>query len=158
MRRLAALLIALSLLLVPVGAEADPGASAGQEAGQVAAQKYAHQAVKATNAQRDRAGLRPLRVNRCLQRYAVRQAAAMASRQEMYHQELGPILARCGLQLVGENVAFGFEDGRSTVDDGWMNSEGHRANILNRSYRLVAIGAARSADGSWYVSQVFGRR
>ena len=44
------------------------------------------------------------------------------------------------------------------VNDGWMNSEGHRANILNPSFRLMGIGARKGHDGRWYVAQVFGRR
>ena len=59
---------------------------------------------------------------------------------------------------VGENVAYGSPTGTSVVDDGWMNSEGHRANILNPDYTLEAIGARKGPDGRWYVAQVFGRR
>ena len=82
----------------------------------------------------------------------------MARRTEMYHQDLGPILEECGLNLVGENVAYGYRTGRSVVNDGWMNSEGHRANILNPGYRLMGIGARKGSDGAWYVAQVFGRK
>ena len=39
-----------------------------------------------------------------------------------------------------------------------MRSEGHRANILSRGFRLVAVGARRDGDGTWYAAQVFGRR
>ena len=39
------------------------------------------------------------------------------------------------------------------VMDGWMNSEGHRANIENCAYRTIGIGVA--ADG-WYWTQMFG--
>jgi uncharacterized protein YkwD len=39
-----------------------------------------------------------------------------------------------------------------------MHSEGHRANILNPSYRLLGMGARRSDEGRWYAAQVFGRR
>ena len=44
------------------------------------------------------------------------------------------------------------------VNDGWMNSEGHRANILNPSFRLMGIGARKGHNGRWYVAQVFGRK
>ena len=39
---------------------------------------------------------------------------------------------------------------------GWMGLSGHRANILNGSYRLLGVGAAQSLDGRWYAAQVFG--
>ncbi len=37
-----------------------------------------------------------------------------------------------------------------------MHSDGHRANILNRGYRVMGIAARKGADGRWYVAQVFG--
>jgi len=148
-RRLTLLLTALVLVLVPNAAHA--GSSRSE-------QRYATQAVHATNKQRTHEGLEELDVSACLRRYAVHQATAMAQQESLFHQELGPVLGGCELDLVGENVASGFPSGRSVVDDGWMNSEGHRANILDPHYRLIAIGARKGHDGRWYVSQVFGRR
>jgi uncharacterized protein YkwD len=58
---------------------------------------------------------------------------------------------------VGENVAYGYTSGREVVQ-GWMHSPGHRANILNRGFRVVAVAAAESDSGRWYAAQVFGRR
>ncbi len=66
-------------------------------------------------------------------------------------------MRRCRLSTAGENLAYGFPNGRATVQ-GWMRSPGHRANILARGYRQMAIAARRGGDGLWYVSQVFGRR
>jgi uncharacterized protein YkwD len=80
----------------------------------------------------------------------------MADQERMYHQDLGPILRQCGLSMVGENVAYGYSDGRSVVDDGWMQSEGHRENILNPRFRVIGVGARKSEDGTWYAAQVFG--
>ena len=121
-------------------------------------QRYGRQAVTASNNAREQHGLRELRVNDCLKDFARKQAKAMAAEEEMYHQDLGPIMSTCGLSTVGENVAYGYGTGRSVVWDGWMESEGHRANILSTSYRLVAVAARRSDDGTWYAAQVFGRK
>ncbi len=118
---------------------------------------YEGTAVAATNDQRAAVGLPSLKRDGCLQRFAARQAARMAKQREMFHQDLGPILHKCHVRAVGENVAYGFDSGSSVVNDGWMNSAGHRANILNRNFRLVAV-AAHEAGGRWYVAQVFGRR
>jgi uncharacterized protein YkwD len=52
-------------------------------------------------------------------------------------------------------VAYGYPSG-SAVVAGWMGSSGHRANILNSSYRLLGVGAVQSSDGRWYAAQVFG--
>ena len=39
----------------------------------------------------------------------------------------------------GENIAYGYPDARSVMN-GWMNSEGHRANILNPNYTGIVVG------------------
>lgn len=119
---------------------------------------YAAAAVRATNNARAENDRRALRVSDCLRGFAVRQAAAMAESGSMYHQDLGPVMDGCGLSTAGENVAYGYPSGRAVVRRGWMHSEGHRANILSREYRLVAVAARRDAGGTWYVAQVFGRR
>lgn len=106
-------------------------------------------------AERDRVKLRS---NACVQRFAVRQAKRMASQDRMFHQDLSPILATCGMRKVGENVAYGYATGVEVVLRGWMRSPGHRANILDREYRLLGSGARRSASGTWYAAQVFGRK
>jgi uncharacterized protein YkwD len=93
----------------------------------------------------------------CLDRYAERQARRMANKQRMYHQDMGPILRRCHLSQVGENVAVGFGKGKA-VTRAWMRSPGHRDNLLNERHRLVGVGAYRDAQGRWYVSQVLGLR
>jgi uncharacterized protein YkwD len=144
-RVLATVVVALVLAL------AAPATAATPE------QKYAGAAHSATNQERRQEGLKALKQHACLRTFAVRQAKKMATRREIFHQDLGPILRRCDLRSVGENVAYGFSTGRSVVKDGWMESEGHRANILNRGFRLEAIGA-RKAGGSWYVAQVFGSK
>lgn len=123
-----------------------------------AADDYADQAHRVTNAQRTSRGLAPLRANACLEQFAARQAAAMARKRTIYHQALLPVLRECDLALVGENVARGYPTGRAVVVDGWMRSPGHRANILRTGYRVVAVAARRGSDGTWYVAQVFGRR
>lgn len=120
--------------------------------------RYGAKAVRATNSARAAADLRELKPHDCLKGFAVRQAKAMAAQEEMYHQDLAPILEECGLSKVGENVAYGYPTGRAVVWQGWMLSEGHRANILSRDYRLVAVAGRRSDDGTWYAAQVFGRK
>jgi uncharacterized protein YkwD len=146
MRRL--LVTALTALLLMA---APPATAATPE------QRYASTAHTATNQARAQEDLGELGKNACLTRFAVRQAKRMAARREMYHQDLGPVLQSCGMGAVGENVAYGFRTGTAVVREGWMHSEGHRANILSRDYRLMGIGA-RKAGGQWYVAQVFGRK
>ena len=118
---------------------------------------YANQAFAATNGNRTTRNLVVLGRNSCLNRFAAAQAQKMADQRRLFHQSLRPIAKRCGLRAVGENVAYGYPDGKAVVA-GWMKSPPHRANILNRSYRQLAVAARQSSDGDWYVAQVFGRR
>lgn len=122
------------------------------------ASTYAAAAFRTTNHHRVEHDRVRLRHDTCLQRFARRQAVRMAEQERMFHQDLGPMMRACHLRLGGENVAYGYPSGRAVVNRGWMRSPDHRANILERRYRRMAIVARRGDNGSWYVSQVFGRR
>ena len=51
----------------------------------------------------------------------------------------------------GENIAYGYSTPQAVVD-AWMNSSGHRANILNASYTQIGVGHVQ--DGN-YCTQIF---
>lgn len=57
---------------------------------------------------------------------------------------------------MGENIAWGYKDAQGVVK-GWMNSPGHRKNILNCKSTLIGVGAARNAKGVVYWTQEFGK-
>jgi uncharacterized protein YkwD len=56
-----------------------------------------------------------------------------------------------------ENIAWnqGYDNADVIAVDGWMNSDGHRANILNDRYTHGGLGVARRSDGAWFFTQVF---
>lgn len=54
----------------------------------------------------------------------------------------------------GENIAMG-QTSPAQVMDGWMNSAGHRANILNSSFTKIGVGVAQNASGQYYWTQHF---
>jgi uncharacterized protein YkwD len=56
---------------------------------------------------------------------------------------------------VGENIAWGYT-GTTGVMTGWMNSPGHRKNILNCKAAKIGVGVARDAKGTIYWTQEFG--
>jgi uncharacterized protein YkwD len=56
----------------------------------------------------------------------------------------------------GENVARGQRDAADVMTS-WMNSAGHRANILNCSFKAIGVGAAEGVDGTIVWGQLFGR-
>ncbi|MGB2710437.1 MAG: CAP domain-containing protein, partial [Conexibacter sp.] len=108
------------------------------------------------NRVRRRAGLRPLRVNRCLDRGAEQHTRDMIWRRYFAHgsarggsfaqraQRFGYIPRAPGWR-VGENLAWGTgSSGRARwFVRAWMHSPGHRANILSRSFRDVGIAVLR---------------
>jgi len=118
--------------------------------------KYGNKIINVVNSIRDRNDRVELRKNRCLQRFANKQAARMANQRRLFHQDLGKIQRACGVGFVGENVARGNITANQMVGL-WMNSPGHRANILFRQYRLTGVGARRGG-GQWWAAQVFGRK
>ncbi|MFE7353901.1 CAP domain-containing protein [Streptomyces sp. NPDC057543] len=56
--------------------------------------------------------------------------------------------------LGGENIARGQADAQAVMD-AWMNSDGHRANILNCDYKTLGVGVHFGAGGPWW-TQDFG--
>ena len=101
--------------------------------------------VMQTNAQRARYGLPPLQVDMSLMGSARRHAGWMSSRQSMQHSS-----------GVAENIAMG-QRSTNAVMTSWMNSSGHRANILNPSYGRIGVAASRTASGTIYWCQQFRR-
>ena len=118
------------------------------------------------NRQRQRQGLKPLVFNRELDRMAKIQAENMARFQKMAHTipdaSLPTLSDRAryvgyGYSRLAENVALGYPNAE-TVVEGWMNSRGHRQNILDAGVVETGIGIARSSAGGIYYCQVFGRQ
>ncbi len=58
---------------------------------------------------------------------------------------------------IGENLYYckGYDDPSEPAIAGWMKSSGHRANMLNSSWKSTGIGVAKSSDGKIYITQVF---
>ena len=84
---------------------------------------------------------------------ARQQAQRMASSNTLYHN---PNLTKdvTNWRWVGENVGYGPD--ALTVHVAFMNSPGHRANILDRDYTEVGIGAV-TVNGRVWVAEVFRR-
>lgn len=58
---------------------------------------------------------------------------------------------------IGENIAWlsGAADPATSVVESWMNSTGHRENILNSRFRESGIGLSKTKNGKYYFTQVF---
>ena len=58
-------------------------------------------------------------------------------------------------RTIGENIACG-QRSPAEVVDGWMNSPGHRANILKPDFTHIGIGFAGGGPAATYWTQLFG--
>ena len=54
----------------------------------------------------------------------------------------------------GENIAYG-QKTAADVMNSWMNSAGHKANILSEAYTNIGIGVAKTSSGTLYWTQMF---
>src|ERR671914_93274 len=148
-----------------VAAPSAMGARACEAANATPAKAAMRTMVRATlcvlNAQRERHGLRPLKLNKRLSKAARRHARDMVRRGYFAHDSLGggtfvDRIRRSGYLndahrwTVGENLAWGTSTTSAprAITAMWMNSAGHRANILNGSFREVGIGLALGAPAA----------
>ncbi len=104
--------------------------------------------VEETNSQRATASLNGLSINEKLNKAAQAKAEDMAARNYWSHNtpEGNPpwtFFSSAGYEYkaAGENLAYGFDSSNATVV-AWMNSPGHRANIMNTTYTEVGFGIA----------------
>ena len=111
----------------------------------------------ATSTARAKQDLDGLSVASCLQATAQRWAEQLATEEELRHQDMADVLDECsGNTYIGENVAYNYSSDGSVMVDMWMDSPGHRANILKPQYTRIGVGVAQAANGAWFGVQVFG--
>lgn len=108
--------------------------------------------LASTNVERQANGLPALRLNSLLNNAAVAKANDMVSKDYWAHTapdgtEPWDFILGAGYsyQTAGENLAYGALTSQQTVD-AWMNSPGHRANILKTSYTEVGFGFVNGAN------------
>nr|WP_316189999.1 CAP domain-containing protein [Bradyrhizobium sp. SZCCHNS2096] len=84
-----------------------------------------------------------------LDRIAAEQARAMAEKDDLSHEVLGPFTRRVAPSKAGraaENIAYGYETFDKTLGQ-WTNSPPHRKNLLLHNATKVGIASARNASG-----------
>jgi uncharacterized protein YkwD len=130
-----------------------------------AAAAFADRVVTLTNEQRAAAGCGPLNSNPNLTTAAQGHSDDMATNHYFDHNSQNGdtpwdrmnAAGYTGWRLAGENIAEGQKTPQDVMD-AWMNSEGHRANILNCAFNDIGVGYAVSDDGDPYWTQDFGQR
>ncbi|MGW5471099.1 CAP domain-containing protein [Streptomyces chartreusis] len=124
--------------------------------------RTAAEVVELTNRERARAGLRPLAADPTLTVAAQSYSADMAARA--FYSHTSPegtqpwdraAAAGSRMRAIGENIACG-QRSPAEVVEGWMNSPGHRANILKRDFTHIDIGFAGGGPAGTYWTQLFG--
>jgi uncharacterized YkwD family protein len=108
--------------------------------------------LKLVNAERQKAGLQPLTLSEKLTNIAYTKAKDMADKGYFSHQSPTygspfDMLKQFGVSFsaAGENIAAGQKTAQEVMDS-WMNSSGHRANILNKNYTQLGVGFYRGGQ------------
>jgi uncharacterized protein YkwD len=119
---------------------------------------YANQVLQLVNQERAKAGLSAFTTNSTLT--AAANKRAQETKQSFSHTRpngtsFSTVFKEFGIsyRTSGENIAYGQRSPEEVVN-GWMNSPGHRANILNPSFNKIGIGVYES-NGTIYWSQLF---
>lgn len=139
------------------GANSGSGAASTTPDPETAAER---EVLALVNQERAKADCQPVRADDGLSRLATSFSQDMAERGFFAHTSpdgkspWDRAEARGISELGGENIARGQANARSVMDS-WMNSPGHKANILNCDYRTLGVGAHFAEGGPWW-TQDFG--
>lgn len=124
--------------------------------------RTAAEVVALTNRERAVAALPPLATDPVLTTAAQAHSADMVARA--FYSHTSPdgsrpwdraVAAGAQRRSIGENIACG-QRSPAEVVDGWMNSPGHRANILKPDFTHIGIGFAGGGPAGMYWTQLFG--
>jgi uncharacterized YkwD family protein len=120
-----------------------------------------NEVIRLTNIERSRKGLSALKANWQLSRCARYKSQDMINKNYFAHQSPTygspfDMIESFGISMAagGENIAMGQRTPQEVVT-AWMNSPGHRGNILSTAYTEIGVGCAKSKNGSYYWTQMF---
>lgn len=119
------------------------------------------QVASLANSKRKAAGLGSLTLDSQLSKLARMKAEDMAKKGYFSHTSptygsAFDMMKKYGVsyRTAGENIAKG-QKTPEAVMNGWMNSSGHRANILSSTYTHIGVGYAKDSKGNTYWVQIF---
>lgn len=120
-----------------------------------------NEVIRLTNLERTKRGLPALKANWQLSRCARYKSQDMINKNYFAHQSPTygspfDMIESFGISMAagGENIAMGQRTPQEVVT-AWMNSPGHRSNILSTAYTQIGVGVAKSRTGSYYWTQMF---
>ena len=118
---------------------------------------YVSEVVRLVNVERAKYGLSPLTMRSDLNEYAQLRCTEIVSNFNHVRPDganpLDHVLALSGIHTAGENIAWR-QKTPEAVMTAWMNSTGHRANILNTGYTSIGVGCYEYG-GKLYWTQIF---
>ncbi len=120
-----------------------------------------NEVIRLTNIERTKNGLPALKANWQLSRCARYKSQDMINKNYFAHQSPTygspfDMIESFGISMAagGENIAMGQRTPKEVVA-AWMNSPGHRGNILSTSFTEIGAGCAKDKNGSYYWTQMF---
>ncbi|HBF2786150.1 TPA: sporulation protein [Clostridioides difficile] len=122
---------------------------------------YQKEVVDLVNIERAKAGLNPLTLDSSISNVATKKSQDMIDNNYFSHNSPTygspfDMLKKFGIsyKTAGENIAMGQKTPKEVVN-AWMNSEGHRKNIMNPNFSKIGVGVAQKSSGSIYWTQIF---
>ena len=120
---------------------------------------FAEQVVELVNQERTKAGLNAVTLDQNIASAALVRAKEIEtsfSHTRPNGSKFSTALTEQGVTFkgAGENIAWG-QKSPEAVMQAWMNSEGHRANILNKNFTKIGVGYYQNAAGRNFWTQLF---
>lgn len=122
---------------------------------------FQKEVTRLVNVERSKRGLRELSFNTQLSNVATLKSQDMINKN--YFSHTSPTYGspfdmmkkfNISYRAAGENIAMGQRTPAEVVN-AWMNSKGHRENILNPNFTDIGVGVAKSSNGTLYWTQMF---
>ncbi|OYD08313.1 CAP domain-containing protein [Paludifilum halophilum] len=137
------------------------GSSKSSSSDHKSIQPIEQKVVELVNQERSKRGLKPLKADAELSAVARDKSQDMAENHYFSHQSPTygspfDMMKDYGIQYrtAGENIAAGQTSAEQVVQ-GWMNSDGHRKNILNPEFTTIGVGYVKGGSYGHYWTQMF---
>jgi uncharacterized protein YkwD len=141
--------VAVYLVARPSSTDLQPWSAEGADP-----EAYAAELVAQTNTVRGDDGLEALSVSQCATTAAVARATALEGDKALEHASLTPVIQACApATTAAENLVRAAATPHDVVD-AWLDSPGHRANLLDPALEQIGIGCLLDGD-EMLCSQVF---